>query len=133
MELNAETVCGLILQARQFDGKEAATDPDSGSDPADTASEDVPYKDTLQDTSRDSIEDVLKSEIAAMNEEQQAELVALAWIGRGDYTAEEFDEAKRQARDRATDGPAGAYLLDQPMLGDLWANGLAAVGEPCRF
>lgn len=132
MELNTETVCGLILQIRQFDGKEANVDPDSGSDPGDTDADDVPFKDTLQTTSRDSIEDVLRSEIEAMNEEEQAELVALAWLGRGDYTPDQFAAAKTDARSRH-EGPTTDYLLGQPMLGDLLAEGLSAIGQPCEF
>lgn len=132
MELDPTTVCGLILQIRQFDGKEAVTDPDSGSNESDSDPEDVSFPDVLQDSADDSIGDVIRAEIDSMNEEEQAELVALAWIGRGDYTADEFGKAKAEAR-RRHEGPTTDYLLGQPMLGDLLAEGLAAIGEPCSF
>lgn len=136
MELNPETVCGLILQIRQFDVKEETTDPDSGSNESDSDDEDVSFPDVLQSggdaMAGDAIEDVIRAEIESMNEEEQAELVALVWIGRGDYEANEFGKAKAEAR-RRHEGPTADYLLDQPMLGDLLAEGLAAIGQPCQF
>ena len=132
MELDPETVCGLILQIRQFDGKEAVTDPDSGSNASDSDDEDVSFPTVLQAGDDDSIEEVIRAEIGSMNEDEQAELVALAWIGRGDYDGKEFAKAKAEAR-RRHEGPTVDYLLDQPMLGDLLAEGLAAIGQPCQF
>ncbi len=132
MELNPETVCGLILQIRQFDGKSGLVDPDSGSNASDSDEEDIGFTDTLQNSPNDSIEEVIRAEIGAMNEEEQAELVALAWIGRGDYEAGEFAKAKTEAR-RRHEGPTADYLLGQPLLGDLLAEGLAAIGRPCEF
>lgn len=132
MELNQETVCGLILQIRQFDGKEAAVDPEDSSNPSDTASDDVPYKDTLQEGANDSIEQVIRAELNAMNNEELREMAALVFIGRGDNTAEEFMTVKTDAA-RDLDGRIVDYLLEQPMLGDLLANGLAAMGQPCDF
>jgi hypothetical protein len=107
-------------------------DPDSGSNASDSDPEDVSFTDTLQFSPEDAIEDVIRSEIEAMNEDEQAELVALAWIGRGDYEAADFAKAKAEAR-RRHEGPTATYLLGQPMLGDLLAEGLAAIGRPCRF
>jgi len=131
MELNPETVCGLILQVRQFDGKsqEPITE---GSNPSDTDAGDVPYKETLEETPADSIESVIRSEIGAMNHEEQRELVALFWIGRGDFEGEEFEAVKKQAAERE-DGSTIDYLLNEPLLGDHLANGLAAIGQPCEF
>lgn len=131
MELNQQTVCGLILQIRQFDVK--SQEPlDDGSNPSDTEADDVPYKQTLEDTPADSIESVLRSELGAMNNEEQREMVALLWIGRGDFDGEEFDVAKKQAAERE-DGSTIDYLLNEPLLGDHLANGLAAIGQPCEF
>ena len=38
--------------------------------------------------------------IDAMDEDEQCELVALAWVGRGEFSAEERDAAVAQARER---------------------------------
>ena len=45
-------------------------------------------------------EDALRAFIADLNEDEQASLIALAWIGRGDYDADDWDEALRLAAER---------------------------------
>ncbi len=62
-----------------------------------------------------------------LNVDEATELVAIAWIGRGDFDAGDWDEAVRQARERAA-GPTSRYLLGMPMLGDFLEGGLNALG-----
>ncbi|ONG58710.1 hypothetical protein BKE38_02305 [Pseudoroseomonas deserti] len=81
------------------------------------------------DSDADFDEDTLSAFIEEMNEDEQAALVALAWIGRGDYEAEEWEEALRLAKERgAAGGDTAGYLLGMDMAGDLLAEGLAAFG-----
>jgi len=68
--------------------------------------------------------------IAALNEDEQAALIALAWIGRGDLEPDDWREARRLARERNADGSAPRYLGDMPLLGELLSEGLAAMGAP---
>jgi hypothetical protein len=56
---------------------------------------------------------------------QQMELLALALIGRGNYAANEWDEALAAAADREAE-PAVAQLSDFPMLAACLEAGLAA-------
>ena len=72
-------------------------------------------------------EDALRAFIAELNEDEQAALIALAWIGRGDYSGEEFEEARTLARERNIRDPA-EYLLGIEMLGDMLEEGLAELG-----
>lgn len=72
--------------------------------------------------------DVLTEYIDELNEDQQAALIALAWIGRGDYDAEAWDEALKLAYERNAAGTAAQYLVDMQGLGDLLAEGVAAFG-----
>ncbi|MCW8085995.1 DUF3775 domain-containing protein [Sabulicella glaciei] len=72
--------------------------------------------------------DVLTEFIDELNEDQQAALIALAWIGRGDYDAESWDEALKLAYERNAAGTAAQYLVDMQGLGDLLAEGVAAFG-----
>lgn len=65
--------------------------------------------------------------IADLNVDEAAELIALAWIGRGDYDAAEWREALEEARRRGNRRTA-AYLLGLPMLGDYLEEGLEALG-----
>jgi Protein of unknown function (DUF3775) len=51
-------------------------------------------------------------------------------LGRGDGTIEEWQELRREAADARNDSAGGtaSYLLGEPMLGDLLADGLDAFG-----
>jgi len=74
--------------------------------------------------------DQVTSLIADLNIDEQAALIALVWIGRGDYGPEEWVETRRLARERNADLSAPAYLTGTDMLGDLLAEGMAAMGVP---
>nr|WP_203583103.1 DUF3775 domain-containing protein [Ruegeria sp. PrR005] len=69
----------------------------------------------------------LRAFIDRMSEDEQAELVAIMWIGRGSFEAEEFEEAIATARAEATT-PCADYLLGSPHLPDHLENGLDALG-----
>lgn len=68
----------------------------------------------------------LRQIIRQLNVDEASELIALTWIGRGDYEATEFTEAVAEARQRNY-RPA-RYLLGMPMLGDWLEEGLEAIG-----
>jgi hypothetical protein len=72
-------------------------------------------------------EDALRAFISELNEDEQASLIALAWIGRGDYEADDWEEARALARERNMRDAAG-YLLGIEMLGDMLEEGLEALG-----
>ena len=126
MELDIEQVCFIIAKARAFDVKEDVVQVDPASNPTDDAEQAV-----LADYPDDPVYEELKSLIDALNVDQQAELVALAWIGREDYVADEWDEAVGMARDRHT-GSTARYLLGMPLLGDYLETGLAQLGHSCE-
>jgi hypothetical protein len=69
----------------------------------------------------------LETLIDELNEDEQASLIALAWVGHGDYEPDEWEEALTLARERNETDPAG-YLMGMDLLGDLLAEGLAAFG-----
>ncbi len=74
----------------------------------------------------------LRGLIDDLNEEEQATLIALTWVGRGDYEVGEWAEALRLARERNAAGTAAKYLVETEMLGDLLSEGLAAMGRPAE-
>jgi|RhiMethySRZTD1v2_1073278.scaffolds.fasta_scaffold1043325_2 hypothetical protein len=123
--INPEKVCHVIVKARQFDVKDAISDPNSGSNAADDGMTDV-----LEDAPNDPTLRELKAFIRALDEDEQIWLVALAWIGRGTYDAKQCNEALKLARDEHNARTA-EYLLGLPMLGDYLEEGLAAFGESC--
>lgn len=126
LTLAAETVCFLIAKARQFDVKEDVVEDDPGSNPTDEG-----FRSVLADYKDDPTEAELRQIIDDLNIDQQCELVALAWLGRGDYVKGEWPEAVRMARERHSDHTA-SYLLSMPVLPDHLEDGLDALGLSCE-
>ena len=124
-ELNIATdkVAYIIVKAREYDEKQADTDPDSGSNPTDDSDADV-----LEDQPDDPTRAELVAAIRGLNEDEQIELVALAWLGRGTYSLDEWQDALDTARGEHNKRTA-EYLLGLPMLGDYLEEGLAQFGE----
>jgi hypothetical protein len=124
-ELNIATdkVAFIVEKAREFDVKEGDSDPDEGSNATDDGDADV-----LEDNGEDPVEEELISFINDLNNDEKAELVALAWIGRGTYTIDDWAEAVSTARSEHAKHTA-KYLLEMPLLSDYLEDGLAEFGE----
>jgi len=125
--INPDKVCQIIVKARAFDAKEGISDPDSGSNAADDGMTDV-LEDLPDDVDATRLE--LLEFIRALDEDEQLNLVALAWVGRGTYEISEWREAMSVARNEHNKRTA-EYLLKLPLLGDYLEEGLAAFGENC--
>lgn len=80
-----------------------------------------------EEESRDLTATELRDLIDDLNEDEAAELIALALIGRGDFDGAEWTEAVAEARQRRT-GKTSRYLMGMPMLGDWLEEGLEAIG-----
>ena len=119
--ISLETVATVVDHARALQGTEDAEE-------ADSAAEDGSEVALLTDDPDDLTEETLRSFIDELNEDEQAALIALAWVGRGDFGAEDWAEALRLAAERNENGDAGAYLVGMEMVGDLLAEGVAAFG-----
>ncbi len=124
LTVSSETVCFLIIKAREFDVKEEVTEPDPGSNPTDDGDVAV-----LEDHADDPSEEEIRSTIAALSVDEKAELVALAWVGRGDYDIKEWGVARSEAEAHATN--TASYLLGMPLLGDYLEEGLSQTGRGC--
>lgn len=126
LTVDPETVCYLIVKAREFDVKVEPDDPDADSNPADDNDIDV-----LEDRRDDPTFAELMGTLEALNEDELIDLVALTWIGRGDYTKDEWDEAREEARANAP-RTTPEYLLGTPLLGDYLENGFTELGYSCE-
>ena len=124
-EINIENVCFVIIKAREFDVQVGVEDPDYGSDATDDK-----FVQILESYADNPTFAELRSFIEAMNEEDQIELVALAWTGRGDFEPDEWGEALLLAKERHS-GSTTLYLCGMPTLGDYLEEGLAAFGLSC--
>jgi hypothetical protein len=118
-----DKVSFIILKAREYDVKEEDSDPDEGSNPIDDGQTDV-----LTSDSEDPAREELLGAIRALNDDERIRLVALAWIGRGTYSLEEWREAVDTARSEHSRRTA-EYLLSLPLLGDYLEDGLALFDE----
>lgn len=130
LEVAVEKVCELITHARAFD---AEIPDEDGEDGAEITEQEA--LESLADQSDDQAENPAYSELAnfidGLNEEEQINLVALTWLGRGDFTSEEWVEAVQAARDARSDH-TDTYLLGIPLLGDYLEEGLSQLGYSCE-
>ncbi len=118
IEISPSKVARIIIRAREIDAKTGRWDT-----PADDAEADS----ILEARPSDATEDELKSYISDLNSDEQASLVAIMWIGRDTFTAEDLDEAIETARHERT-APTEDYLLGIPLLSDYLTSGLEALG-----
>ena len=131
MDIALETVCHIIHQARELVADLAPLSDEPGLHaPDDTVREDVADEDGP--VAREGGEySELKEFIDSLSEDEQAELVALTWVGRGTYTVEDWDEAVEIAREEHPRRVA-TYLLGQPLLADELEEGLAEFDLSCE-
>jgi Protein of unknown function (DUF3775) len=122
LSISAEKVGFLIEKARQFDVKDIESDPDAGSNGSDDNMIDV-----LEDNDDDPVVLEIAGFVNALTEDERTDLIALVRLGRGDGTLDEWDDLRREAADGGNVRVAH-YLLGQPMLGDLLAEGLNEFG-----
>ncbi len=69
----------------------------------------------------------LRAFIANLNDDEQASLVAVMWVGRETFDVDELEEAIATAKAEAT-APTEDYLMGMPMLADYLEYGLNALG-----
>ena len=122
LAISVEKVGFLIEKTREYDVKEGATDPDSGSNGADDNMIDV-----LADDGGDPVAREITGFIDAMTEDEQVDLVALMRLGRGDGSIDEWDDLRREAADGRNKRTA-SYLLGEPLISDYLAEGLDEFG-----
>jgi hypothetical protein len=125
LQIALDKVCYLIVEAREFDVQEAVVDEDDDSNAIDDD-----FRSVLEAHEDDATFQTLKRAIDDLNEDEQVDLVALAWVGRGDFSIDEWTEAVSTARSRRS-GPTSLYLLGIPVLSDYLEEGLAAFGLSC--
>jgi len=122
LSISPEKVCFIIVKAREFDVKDEVSEPDPGSNPSDDNEVAV-----LEDHADDPVFEELTSFIDGLSEDEQIDLVTLAWLGRDDYTAADWASVREEAA-AAHNKRTATYLLGMPQLGDFLEEGLALLG-----
>ena len=124
--ISPEKVCFIVDKARQFDAKDVVTDQDDASNASDDAMISV-----LEDHGDDPVAAELTGFIGALTVDEQVDLVALAWVGRGDGTIEAWDELRAEAS-RLHNTRTASYLMGMPLLPNHLEDALSQFGLSCE-
>lgn len=120
IEISPAKVAHVIVKAREYDAKVAVWGDGDATDDSDSDA-------ILEDKPDDATRSEAAEFIAALNVDEQASLVALAWVGRGSFSAEEFDDAVATANAEKINKTED-YLLGIPLLADYLEEGLEKMG-----
>ncbi len=126
LHIRLETLCFLIAKARELQAKEDVVIPEQPDNPSDDWALQI-----LANHSDDSSLREIQDTLADLNGRQRAELIALMWLGRGDYEIEEWESAVDEALGDLS-VRAAEYLLAHPMVSDYLEEGLITHGYYCN-
>jgi hypothetical protein len=124
LAIAVETVCRIIQRAREYEALIPDTDPDEGSNPTDDGG-----LDTIEDDGDNPSEEELRAIVDDLADDEQAEVIALAMVGRGLFDASEWADAIDAAAEEI-DSTAD-WILSQPTLSTDLESGLAAFDLSC--
>ncbi|MEX0951924.1 MAG: DUF3775 domain-containing protein [Gammaproteobacteria bacterium] len=126
LNLNPDIVCAIIEKCHEFHGQEGVSIPHAGDDYDDDWAMQV-----LADHADDSTYQELKYLIDDLEPSHQVELVALMWMGRGDFAIDEWQDAIKQAYD-SWNSRTAEYLLGSPLVADYLQEALQEMGYQCN-
>jgi hypothetical protein len=126
LDVNPDTVCFLIEKAHEFHTKDAVVIEDEPQGLDDAWAGQV-----LADHGDDPTYHELRATINDLEPDQQVQLVALMWLGRGDFDDTEWAQARAEAGD-AWNNRTAEYLIATPMLADYLEEGLSLLGFSCQ-
>jgi hypothetical protein len=117
-----EKLAYIITKAREFDAQVPPVDDNSGSNPSDDAEWDV-----LEAGADNPAHQELVDALNSLTDPERVEVLALTWLGRGDYGKEDWREVLEEAR-RIHDEKETQYLVGTPLLADYLEEGLSQLG-----
>ncbi len=123
-EINPAKVCFIIEKSRELLSEDVGMAPDA-SNPTDDG-ERIILTDAANSIRRELVEFIRDLDV-----DEAAALVALAWIGRGDYEPGDWRSAVAAADDRR-EGPTWKYLIGMALLPDYLQDALSAFGRSCE-
>jgi hypothetical protein len=126
LRISPEKVCFVVVKARELDVKVEPEELDEGSNPTDDQMTAI-----LEDYADDPTFEELKSFLESLNDDEVEDLLALTWLGRGDYSLDDWDEIMSEVRD-VRERHTVDYLLGTPLLPDYLEGGLAEFGLSCE-
>lgn len=126
-----DTLCRLILRAKELEAQVPAQDADQDPEDVDDLDDEGDQAlSVLEDELNDGVEEEVQAMLDDLADDQLAEVVALAWVGRGTYDASEWDEAFTEAGELDPEERMDE-LIDMPLLAGHLEAGLAAFDFSC--
>jgi len=125
-----DTLCRIILRARENEAQVPAADPDDDADNVDDFDDEGGEALSVLEDELNPVEEELKAILEDLADDQMAETLALAWVGRGTYDSSEWDEALAEASDIDPESSVDE-LMDMPLLASYLDAGLAAFDFSC--
>ncbi|CAA9499422.1 MAG: hypothetical protein AVDCRST_MAG91-967 [uncultured Sphingomonadaceae bacterium] len=128
-----ETLCRLIIRAKEMEAQVPALDPDEDADNVDDfdAGEGPQALSVLEDELNSSVEEEMRAIMDDLADDQLAETLALAWVGRGTYDVSEWEDAFAEASENDPES-AIDELMDMPLLASHLEAGLTAFDYSCE-
>jgi hypothetical protein len=128
-----ETLCRLIIRARELEAQVPAADPDEDADNVDDFDDEGEDQalSVLEDELNSGVEEEMRATLDDLADDQLAETLALAWVGRGTYDVSEWDDAFAEANDVDPESSIDE-LMDMPLLASYLEAGLAAFDYSCE-
>jgi hypothetical protein len=128
-----ETYCRLILRARELEAQVPAQDPDEDPDNVDDLDDEGQDQSlsVLSDELNTGVEEEMRATLDDLADDQLAETLALAWVGRGTFDASEWEDAMAEANDTDPESTIDE-LMDMPLLASYIEAGLAAFDFSCE-
>ena len=126
-----ETLCRLIVRAKELEAQVPAQDPEDDADNVDDLDDEGDQSlSVLEDELNTSVEEEIQATLDDLADDQLSETLAIAWVGRGTYDASEWDEAFAEANELDPDERLDE-LMDMPLLAGYLEAGLAAFDFSC--
>jgi len=122
LEISTTKIAHVIVKAREYDAKTGSWEDALASGFHDNDSNSI-----LENFSDDATGSELAEFITTLNDDEQASLVALTWVGRGTYAPEELTEAIGTAKSEKVN-QTSTYLMGIPLLADYLEDGLDKLG-----
>lgn len=130
LDTNPLTICRIIELAREINEQQSLESLTSSDDlPGDDDEQSI-ETDTELNTG-DSLMREFKGIVDDLEPDQQQQLVALLWLGRGDFSLDEWNIDLKQAEEAWNENTAD-YLIRHPLLADFLAEGLDLLGFRCN-
>jgi Protein of unknown function (DUF3775) len=126
-----ETLCRLIVRAKEAEAQVPAQDPDEDPDNVDDLDDEGDQAlSALEDELNSGVEEEIRAMLDDLADDQLAETLALAWVGRGTFDTSEWDDAFAEASENDPEA-AIDELLDMPLLAGHLEAGLSAFDFSC--